>query len=142
MYTIKGAVVTITEPTGNDPAKVSIGGKEVEVKSTKFKDRIQDWINEVTKKDGPFAGYTISLDNYNENATPKPTVNIRITANESGVKGDTGYATANPTWTANDGSTITPVKTDAIDRVPGVAAEYVDELSAIRIPVDPTTGMQ
>lgn len=142
VYTIKGAVVTITEPTGNDPAKVSIGGREVEVKSTKFKDRIQDWINEVTKKDGPFAGYTISLDNYNENATPKPTVNIRITANESGVKGDTGYATANPTWTANDGSTITPVKTDAIDRVPGVAAEYVDELSAIRIPVDPTTGMQ
>ncbi len=150
VYTIKGTVATITEPNGNDPAKVSIGGIEVEVKSTKFEDRIQDWITEVTKKGGRFEGYTISLDNYNENAKdpggqPAPTVNIRITANVLGVNGDTGYGdTAKPalTWTGTDSNPIVPDIVDAIDRVPGVSAEYVDDLSAIRIPIDPTTNVR
>ncbi|MDE6830568.1 MAG: flagellar hook-basal body complex protein [Lachnospiraceae bacterium] len=92
----------------------------------------------------------MSLDNNNENATntdgtAAPTVNIRITANVSGVKGDTGYgATGKPqlNWTGLDNTPINPDIVAAIDRVPGVSAEYVDDLSAIRIPIDPTTNVR
>lgn len=145
-YTIKGAEVTLTPAVPADPAagtdavpaKITIGGVDVDTsEKAKFQDQVQDWIAEVTKTSGRFAGYTISLDNYNENATP-PTVNIRLTANVSGINGNQN--SANITG-ANWG--ITPdLTTEPVDRVPGVAAEYVDELSAIRIPRDPTTGMQ
>ncbi len=154
--TIKGAVATIEEKedatTKEKYTEMTIGGITARVKSKKFQDQVQDWIAEVTKKGGAFEGYTISFDNYNENAVytdgpnkdkPAPTVNIRITANVSGVKGDENYngGTA-PTWTGVDNQPIKEEKTDPVDRVPGVAAEYVDELSSIRIPTDPTTGMQ
>lgn len=151
--TIKGAVASVAEKTDQNGEKykeMTIGGITARVKSQKFQDQVQDWIAQVTKTGGKFEGYTISLDNYNENAknpttgADAPTVNIRITANVSGVKGDDGYTNMNPapTWTDVTGAAITPIKDDPVDRVPGVAAEYVDDLSAIRIPTDSITGMQ
>ena len=155
--TIKGTVATTgTEKdpaTNEDITTMTIGGVKATVKSKKFEDQVQDWIAQVTKKGGAFEGYTISLDNYNENAkdptgNDAPTVNIRITANASGVKGDENYGklpTAVPvtlSWKGVDGQDVDVEKIDPVDRVPGVAAEYQDELSAIRIPTDSTTGMQ
>ncbi len=149
MYTITDAAVTITDsdPTANPPksATITIGGEEIETSDkAKFQDKIQDWIAGATKKGGKFEGYTISLDNYNENAKPSPTVNIRITANVSGLDGNKNSANiTGATWGATGGPQVTPdLTTKPVDRVPGVAAVYVDELSAIRIPTDPTTGMQ
>lgn len=130
------------------PATISIGGfPPINTSANaKFQDKVQDWIAGVTKTGGPLYGYTVSLDNYNDVVQP-PTVNIRITANVSGTAGDTlKDEITKAVWgTAKDadGNVIaTPDPTPAIDRVPGVAAEYVNDLSAIRIPTDPTTGMQ
>lgn len=155
VYTITKAGVEIIPAVPADPAngidavpaKIKIGGIEVETsEKAKFQDQVQDWIAEVTKSGKQFDGYTISLDNYNETAKdpttgdPAPTVNIRITANKSGLDGNANSTNITGlTW----GAGVTPELTsEPVDRVPGVAAEYVDELSAIRIPRDPTTGMQ
>lgn len=147
VYTITKAEVALipavpADPTTNTPAvpaKIKIGNIEVETsEKAKFQDQVQDWIAEVTKTGKDFAGYTISLDNYNDVSNPK-TANIRITANVSGVDGDVNKNIQSMQWGGQDTSIEA---TAAIDRVPGVAAEYVDELSAIRIPRDPTTGMQ
>lgn len=152
VYTIKGAQVTVATDATTGDTTVTIGGVSQVVRSKKFEDQIQDWIAAVTKDGAKLAGYTVSLDNYNENAKPSPTVNLRITANASGLNGDTAadgtsglkdFAfTANPDGGTGAATPITPEKTPAVDRVPGVAAEYQDELSAIRIPTDSTTGMQ
>lgn len=152
VYTIKGAQVTVATDATTGDTTVTIGGVSQVVRSKKFEDQIQDWIAAVTKDGAALAGYTVSLDNYNENAKPSPTVNLRITANASGLNGDTaadgtsglkGFTfMANPDGGTGAATTITPEKTPAVDRVPGVAAEYQDELSAIRIPTDSTTGMQ
>lgn len=149
VYTITKAEVTQTPATAGPPATaatITIGGITVETSDkAKFQEQVQDWIAEVTKTGKDFAGYTISLDNYNDVSNPK-TANIRITANVSGVNGDVNKGIQSMPWgTTQDanGNPITSTEvTAAIDRVPGVAAEYVDELSAIRIPRDPTTGMQ
>ena len=105
----------------------------------------------MTKTGGQFEGYTVSMLNYNENAK---TVNLRITANVTGTAGDVGAgpapapggtkgSVADMPWGKDPaGNPITADATAAVDRVPGVAAVYSEELSAIRIPRDPTTGMQ
>ncbi|MCI9022848.1 MAG: flagellar hook-basal body complex protein [Dorea sp.] len=154
VYTIKGAAVSFRtpNPTATPPvlAGITIGGVTVDTsENAKFQDKVQDWIAEVTKTSGKYAGYTISLDGFNENTVDAagnpvvPTVNIRITANVSGVGGDDKRAIIMADWTDDTGAALTPVITsEPVNRVPGVAAEYVDELSAIRIPRDPTTGMQ
>lgn len=148
-YTITNATATITPAdttaTPPKPATISIGGTTPVSTSEKanFQDQVQDWIAEVTKTNGAFEGYTISLDNYNENTK---TVNIRLTANKAGIAGNTKE---NEIMGAAWGQTGTPptnivpeLTVKPVDRVPGVAAVYVNELSAIRIPRDPTTGMQ
>lgn len=146
-YTIKKAEVTLNNATPPAASSITIGGIQVEVPANaKFQDKVTDWIAEVTKSTGKFAGYTISLDEYDERTvdaagnTITPSVNIRITANVSGTDGDKNAANiTGVTW----GTGITAVQTvKPVDRVPGVAAVYQDELSAIRIPTDPTTGMQ
>ena len=139
VYTIDKAEVTLSA-AGANPYQITIGGEPVTTsEKAKFQDQVQDWIAEVTKTGKKYEGYTISLDNYNETTNP-PTVNIRITANVSGLNGNQNSANiTNATWGAN----VTPdLTSEPVDRVPGVAAVYVDELSAIRIPRDPTTGMQ
>ena len=141
-YTIKKAEVTLNNATPPAASSISIGGISVEVPANaKFQDKVTDWIAEVTKSTGKFAGYTISLDEYDERTvdaagnTITPSVNIRITANVSGTDGDKNAANiTGATW----GTGITAVQTvKPVDRVPGVAAVYQDELSAIRIPTDP-----
>ncbi len=147
-YTITNAQVTIATDA-NNVTTISLGGAPAVTTSAKakFEDQVQDWIAEVTKTGGHFEGYTISLDNYNEVLKP-PTVNIRITANKSGLDGDTKAAaiTAANVWGVdpnnNNAAIVADPTVKPVDRVPGVAAVYVDELSAIRIPRDPTTGLQ
>lgn len=146
-YTITHAQAEVKTSTATPPVTtITIGGQEIETSANKkFQDKVQDWIAGVTKTGGAFEGYTISFDNYNDVVNP-PTVNIRITANVSGEKGnEKGDDIKAAAWNmGNDanGNARTPEETKAVDRVPGVAAEYVNDLSAIRIPTDPTTGMQ
>ena len=60
----------------------------------------------------------------------------------TGVTDANGNQIGTITWgTDADGNQIAPNQTViGADRVPGVAAEYDEELSAIRIPIDPDTG--
>jgi len=151
-WTIKNAEVTIDKTV--TPNNISIGGVQVQTTKTDFKGQVQDWIAQVTKKGGDFEGFTINLENYNDGIKP-PTVNLTIESNQKGVviggTGDPGdpkkitdawgngkNTTPPQGGTAQDNFTQTVI---GANRVPGIAAEFSDELSTIQIPTDPDTGM-
>ena len=103
-----------------------------------FKDKVQEWIADVTKTGQKYENYNISLVDFNETANP-PTVNLRIVAKKGGDN------TANDQDIINNNTWGTGANVDIVsrgsDRVPGVPAKYSDELSAIQIPIDPDTGL-
>ncbi|MBS4982387.1 MAG: flagellar hook-basal body complex protein, partial [Lachnospiraceae bacterium] len=137
-YTINNAQVTVTNQNGK--TTINIAGQPVETTSTGFVDQVKDWIKEVTKNGSYFADFNISLENYDENAG---TANFKITAKKAGDTSANGSNIDNTVLQANWGNTSTKTQTViGSNRVPGVAAEYSDELSAIQIPIDPDTGDQ
>ena len=98
-----------------------------------------------------FTKVNISLDRigrYLNSAT------ITITAKESGNTYDEPYfqdlktaligsgKVSDPNKQGADLTTTESAKNQGNDLIPGIAAEYVDELSAIRIPIDPQTGQR
>ena len=136
-YNITSAPVTID--TNSNPNKITIGGVETELTSKgEFKDKVQEWIADVTKTGQKYENYNISLVDFNETANP-PTVNLRIVAKKGGDN------TANDQDIINNNTWGTGANVDIVsrgsDRVPGVPARYSNELSAIRIPIDPDTGL-
>ncbi|MDU7631979.1 MAG: flagellar hook-basal body complex protein [Lachnospiraceae bacterium] len=136
-YNITSAPVTID--TNSNPNKITIGGVETELTSKgEFKDKVQEWIADVTKTGQKYENYNISLVDFNETANP-PTVNLRIVAKKGGDN------TANDQDIINNNTWGTGANVDIVsrgsDRVPGVPAKYSDELSAIQIPIDPDTGL-
>ena len=135
-YNITGAQVTIT--TNVNPNKITIGGVETELTSKgEFKDKIQEWIADVTKKGGKFENYNISLTDFD---AAKNTVNLRIVAKKGGDdKANNTEIIKDTTW-GNNGAKV-DIVSQGSDRVPGVPAKYSDELSAIQIPIDPDTGL-
>ncbi len=144
-WEIKNATVAVN-PNGGK-FEVEIGGQKIESTKADFKGQVQDWIAQMTKKGGHFEGFTINLDNYDE---AKKTVNISIKSNKTGtIAGGTGdpgdpnkisdaWSGKNTTGNAADNFKQTVA---GADRVPGIDAVYSDELSTIRIPTDPDTGM-
>lgn len=103
------------------------------------------------KKFLDFTKVNISLDRigrYLNSAT------ITITAKESGNTYDEQYfqdlktaligsgKVSDPNKQGADLTTTESAKNQGNDLIPGIAAEYVDELSAIRIPLDPQTGQR
>lgn len=144
-YTVKGAAVTIGQNGGK--TEITIAGETVETTSTSYIDQVKDWIKEVTKTGKKFEHFNISLDNYNETAQPK-TVDFKIEAKKTGETGPTGsdidkiILDNNTTNWGNNPQNDVKQTVIGSNRVPGVAAEYSDELSAIQIPIDPDTGDQ
>ena len=135
-YNITGAQVTIT--TNVNPNKITIGGVETELTSKgEFKDKIQEWIADVTKKGGKFENYNISLTDFD---AAKNTVNLRIVAKKGGDDKANNTEIIKDTKWGNNGAKV-DIVSQGSDRVPGVPAKYSDELSAIRIPIDPDTGL-
>lgn len=136
-YNITGAQVTIN--TNDNPNKITIGGVETELTSKgEFKDKIQEWIADVTKTGQEYENYNISLVDFNENANP-PTVNLRIVAKKGGDNtANDAEIIDKDTWGNN---AVVDIVSRGSDRVPGVPAKYSDELSAIQIPIDPDTGL-
>lgn len=141
-WSVKDAPVTVDNNA--NPKTVTIGGVTVETTKTDFKDQIQDWIAQATKTGGDFEGFTIKLSNYDE---AKGTVNFTIATNKAGVfngnAGDPGDPQkVEDAWGQNGNSPAGTFEQTVIgaDRVPGVEAEYSDELSTIQIPTDPDTG--
>lgn len=136
-YNITSAPVTID--TNSNPNKITIGGVETELTSKgEFKDKVQEWIADVTKTGQKYENYNISLVDFNETANP-PTVNLRIVAKKGGDNtANDGDIIQDATW--GQGANVDIVSRGS-DRVPGVPAKYSDELSAIQIPIDPDTGL-
>ncbi len=134
-YNIKGAAVTIDDKA--NPNTITIGGQKMELTSKgEFKDKVQEWIADVTRKGGAYENYNISLVDFDANAS---TVNLRIVAKKGGDNSaNDANIIAQATWGGN--STVDIVSRGS-DRVPGIPARYSDELSAIQIPVDPDTGL-
>ncbi len=133
-YHVKGATVTLDE--NSNPNTITIGGVKIELTSKgELKDRVQEWIAEVTKKGGAFDKYNISLTDYD---AVKKTVNLKFVAKKGGDdKPNNANIIAPNKW----GTGITAeIVSQGSDRVPGVPAKYSEELSAIKIPVDPDTG--
>lgn len=135
-YTITGAEVKFDDP--QKPTEITIGGETVQLVSKgEFKDKVQEWIAKVTKKGEKYENYNISLVDFDEKAG---TVNLRIVAKKGGDN------TASEAADINHGNWGGAATVDTIshgsDREPGVPAVYSDELSAIKIPIDPDTGLQ
>lgn len=155
-YTLTGEEVDLTTTAG----EISIGGISIKTSSTKFTDKVQDWIAAVTKTNsnpkGALCDFNIALNDYNESANP-PTVNLTITTKKAGDDTKIVSATDDGSGTTfvNDvlTDTFTTVANDTnptglkqtttgSDRVPGIPAVYSNELSAIRIPTDSNTGQR
>lgn len=136
-YNITSAPVTIN--TQANPNTITIGGVTMELTSKgEFKDKVQEWIADVTKTGQKYENYNISLVDFNETANP-PTVNLRIVAKKGGDNtANDGDIIQDATW--GQGANVDIVSRGS-DRVPGVPAKYSDELSAIQIPIDPDTGL-
>ncbi len=133
-YVITGGKVTID--TTKIPNTIEIGGEKIELTSKgEFKDKVQEWIANVTKKGKKFENYNISLTDFDEKAS---TVNLRIVAKKGGDdKANNTEIIKEATW----GGAKVDITSQGSDRVPGVPAKYSDELSAIKIPIDPDTGL-
>lgn len=138
-YTADNVTVTVAaHPTESGTYNVTIGGRTYTSKQTNFQDQVQDWIAAATSTTsnpaGALSGYTVSLDRYQQNAGNAlgGTINVRIEKNQ------TGPDTSNAVTAIFTGAS----KTDGTDRVAGTEAVYADELSTLRIPIDPETGRQ
>lgn len=154
VYTVKGAEVIIDNNAS--PKTITIGGITKETTSANFDDQLQDWIAAVTRSRadangnlGELCDFNIAFNDKDENATPNPTVDLTFTTKKAGD--DTTMTSSDPNNAAAIISDIINNLTFGADaefeqteignfRVPGVSAEYANELSAIRIPTDPDTG--
>lgn len=134
-YDIAGAEVTATNNNGT--WEVTIGGVTIQSNNANLEDQVNDWIKSVTAAGGQYEGYNISLNEYNDGANPM-TVDLTFTGKTAGVDNNANKPNAG-NWGAAATSTVVSLGSA---RVPGVAAQYSDELSTIQIPVDPDTNQQ
>lgn len=135
-YNITGAKVTID--TNAKPNTIKIGDAPAQELTSQgaFKDKIQEWIADVTKKGGYYENYNISLTDFDETAG---TVNLKLVAKKGGNNSANDANIIDKTkWGANADVEIV---SRGSDREPGVDAKYSDELSTIKIPTDPDTGL-
>ncbi|WP_286153271.1 flagellar hook-basal body complex protein [Sporofaciens musculi] len=146
-YAFKNSDMTITTETdaATNVTKnyITIAGLKVETKvapgdSSKYEDAINDWISGANK-DAKFGEYNIAFNGLTSTVDPTdPTkrifgANLTVTAKKTG---DTHTAIEGLGF----GNNFTQLELGN-ELVPGIDAEYSDELSAIRIPIDPDTGL-
>lgn len=102
---------------------------------------IEDWVDKALK--GNFDGFTIDYNGMTKvevNGQDQNLPSFTITSNTTGA--DT---TKEVTDLATNTFGVTPQTddiTEGVDYVAGVPAQYADELSTLRIPVDPNTGQR
>lgn len=160
-YQFNQAEVTVEQQADTNPPvyDVTIFGVTYSSKSQDLEDQINDWIAAAVKAGdatatppvdpGVLNGYTVSPSYPQETATGGQ-INLLITKNSKGP--DPNGPDAAP---ANPGDPVDPNRnaataaflangsaTDGVPQRAGTPARYENELSAIRIPTDPTTGRQ
>ena len=165
--TIKDAAVSFTPAVGSTKGTISIAGVSIETSVTSvndFEDAVNDWITAVTKQkltdagklDPEFNGLDFTKVNIKLDRIGRYLNSATITVT-SKTAGDTYAANLDPIRTALldqkpvgteaagdyiESSEDLDKKVQGNDLKPSVAAEYADELSTIRIPVDPETGQR
>lgn len=133
--------------------KITIAGVDIETTNVDAKDfedknsgaatgkltnpakAIEDWVDKALTRD-KFKGYTVEyngMGRVNNENLPRFTV----TSNSTGAN-----TTADVRTLAADFAAITTDITDGVDYVASVPAEYAEELSTLRIPIDPVTGQR
>lgn len=154
-YGVTGAEVTIDPTPGMDGYfDVTIGGITVRTQQTDLEEMINDWVSAVSgqiytdenKVDhNNFEHHYVAFDDYSgvypPTATqPTITVNLTITAKRAGQD---AYSDRlfNGTTPIFDGVTAYE-ETEGQDREAAIRARFENQLSAIRIPIDPKTGTQ
>lgn len=150
-YRVTNAPVTITEGT-NNTRTITIGGISVTTSQTTTEEMVKDWISKVAGKTYADAGadqdrflnYNVGFDDYQGEYTGTMpaggiTVNLTVTAKASGTDVNRGqiYPGGNSVF-----GNATIEETEGVNREAGVRARYENQLSALRIPIDPTTGVQ
>lgn len=141
-YKVYNATVGIPnpdDPNANGKYETTIGGVTVESASKEFEDRIAAWIKKVTAEGEMYEGYNISLKDFNNPTTGTKTVNFVFTAKVAGEDNNQNIPTVNPDW--GNQPADNEMLIEGADRVPGVEAQYSNDLSTISIPVDPDTGL-
>lgn len=158
--TMKEIPIRFTKPvTGANPApaKISIGNIEVElsgkIKSeSQMEDAIQEWVTYVTNSknqkpgnpngvDEAFSKVTIDFDGVGRTGTAAPytwTAQLKITSVTTGEDSDQNVddIVAIVKGTPDDSKTV-----KGATWTPGISAIYSDQLSTLKIPNDPNTGL-
>lgn len=138
-------------PNADIDYEVTILGITVKTKSSDVEEQVDAWIREVTKDTvknpdgtdktpgGDLEGWTIKRNTDEQEIKATNTVNLTFTADlaEDGDNASVTFPTqvtgALPAdWEAEDG----------VNYEPAIAAKFSDQLSPIRIPIDPKTGAQ
>lgn len=153
-YQVEKAEVRVQE-IGNSTYEITIGGIAVETKQTTTEEMVKDWISKVAGKqyDGDpndtFRYYNVGFDDYDGEyaggTNNNITVNLTITAKASGQDGYESKLHSDGNVNSQNyifGTNANVERTEGVDRKAGVRARFEDQLSALRIPIDPDTGMQ
>lgn len=156
-YDVANAPVTIAN-NGDGTYSITIAGIAVTTQQTEIEEMVKDWVSKVAgreeKPDGttpnPFQNYNVGYTNYtgtyNGEATKNDiTVDLTVSAKRAGEDANrgmiiTGGGNGAPLTSIFGGGTVT--ETAGQNREAGVRARYENQLSALRIPIDPRTGMQ
>ena len=162
-YEVTDAPVTITDG-GNGTWDVTIAGITVNTQQTTTEEMVKDWIAKVAGKTYTGGGTTgdnqTRFLNYNigfvdwqgefKMQATQPgdiTIDLTITSKMSGADSSEGnlYQPSGTDSIFNvgvQGANAQMKTTEGQEREAGVRARYESELSALRIPIDPKTGMQ
>ena len=150
-YDVANAQLDIAN-NGDGTYTVTIAGISVTTKQTEIEEMIKDWISNVAGMEelpdgttpNPFQNYNVGYTNYRgtyngEAASTGITVDLAVSAKRAGEDANRAllYPGGNTIFT---GATVT--ETAGQNREAGVRARYENQLSALRIPIDPRTGMQ
>lgn len=154
---IAGVEVETTNVDADDFKKNADAGKNGQL--TNPAKAVEDWVDKALTND-QFKGITIDYNGMSRvltGTTTSPTDDdysnlpmFTVTSNSTGVVTNDKVAEMVAKFTANDSAATTQVnspgfketKTEGIDYVAGIPAQYAEELSTLRIPVDPQTGQR
>lgn len=161
-YKIKIAGVEV-ETTNVDAADFEKNAADTNTKGqlTNPTKAIEDWVDKALTNE-QFKGITIDYNGMSRVMTKVPAPAIptdadysnrpmfTVTSNSSGAVTNDEVAKMVMKFTANDSGATTQTnspgfketKTEGIDYVAGIPAQYSEELSTLRIPVDPQTGQR
>ncbi len=142
-FSVEGAVAKI-EDDGQGGHTIDIGGIKVptSVDSTnRLEDAVADWVEKALTAANGFGDVTVEFNNVAsiDAAANTGTVNFTVTAK---TVGDATNTTTETAAGKLGGTVVKPPLVEGSDLVPGIDAQYSEELSTLRIPINPDTNQR